>query len=278
MPEISIVTTTYRNYEKLEKCLSSVIERTKFVDYKWYVWANDPDDKIKSVIHNSMFVDDIQFTDKIEPIFNDNNDGSFSSNNNSCVKETDSKYVLFLNDDVVPLCDNWLLSMKNILDADEKVGVVGSLLLYPDQKTIQHCGVFFSSKTNNLPYHMFYRESASKVSDFISVPRYYQAVTGACMLMRRGDFDSVGGFDEQFYYMYEDISLCLNVKNNLKKYSVFCPSSVLIHNEGISGSKTNPMTKQNIDLFRSKFSGTYMNDLEFYLNSKDYMRYKIKNS
>ena len=82
MAKVDIVTTTYRSADKLRVCLESVNENTKFVDYKWYLWANDPNDEMKQVIDEAIYLDGILVNDKIVPIFNDNNDGSFSSNNN----------------------------------------------------------------------------------------------------------------------------------------------------------------------------------------------------
>lgn len=277
MSKIDIITTTYRSVEKLKTCLSSVIERTKYVDYKWYLWANDPNDEIKKVIHDSMFIDDILFNGKIEPIFNDNNNGSFSSNNNEAAAQGNSEYILFLNDDIETLNDTWLLSMSQILDTNPKIGVVGSLLLYPDKQTIQHCGVFFSEKTNNLPYHMFYKQKAARVKDFISVHRYYQCVTAACMLIRRDDFEKLGGFSNDFYYMYEDVGLCLDIKSKLGKLCLYNPQSILIHNEGISGNgKNNSKFKENILKFKEKYAGLHYNDLEFYLSNPNFMIYNNK--
>jgi len=272
--KVDIVITTYRNAKKLKICLESVLDKTKFVDYKVLLFANDPNDEMKKVIHESIFIDDIMFNNRIEPIFNDNNNGSFSSNNNDAASEGDSEYILFLNDDTVAVKDDWLLSMVRVLDSDPKVGVVGSLLLYPDKKTIQHCGVFFSHKTNNLPYHMFYKQDMNKVKNFVLVPRYYQAVTAACMLVRRSDFESIGGFSNDYFYSFEDVDLCIRVKKELNKRVVFCPDSVLIHDEGISG--TQPRLKDNVAAFLKNCSGKYFNDLEFYLNDKNFMIYKYK--
>jgi len=274
--QVSIVTTTYRNYDKLQRCLSSVMENTKYVDYKHYVWCNEPDDSIKKIIHDSMYINNILFNNRIEPIFNDNNNGSFSSNNNELVAEVEGKYVLLLNDDVDPLNDTWLYSMVKVLESDNSVGAVGSLLLYPDKKTIQHCGVFFSSKTNNLPFHLFYKQPLEKVNSFVSQYRYYQAVTAACMLVRKEDYLAVGGLDESYFYMYEDIDLCLKFKTQLKKSCVYCPDAQLIHNEGISGGKTNKKAQQNIELFKNKWTGKYFDDLCFYQSIPNYMVYKRK--
>ncbi|KKL94010.1 hypothetical protein LCGC14_1868960 [marine sediment metagenome] len=271
---VDIVTTTYSgNVDKLKLCLSSVLEKTKFVDYKWFLLANNPDEKLKKVIHDSIYIDDMMFNDRIETIFNDTNDNSFSQNNNETVVEGNGEYILFLNDDCQPIVDSWLLNMTRILDTDPKVGVVGSLLLYPN-KTIQHCGVFFSHRTNNLPFHMHYRKPVSEVSSFISVPRYYQAVTAACMLVRRDDFNAVGGFSTDYFYSFEDTDLCIKIKDKLKKRCVFCSGSILIHHEGISG--TQPRLEENITAFRKNCSGKYFNDLDFYLNNNKYMVYKEK--
>lgn len=279
MAKVDIVTTTYRSVDKLKICLSSVTEKTKFVDYKWYIWANDPNDDVKSTIHDAMYIDDILFNDRIEPIFNDTNDGTFSSNNNEAAAEGDGEYILFMNDDIEPLNETWLLNMVTVLDTDPKAGAVGALLMYPDKQTIQHCGVFFSHKTNNLPFHIFYRRPFNEVSQFVSVPRYYQAVTGACLLVRREDFEAVGGFNENYRYGFEDVQLCLDLKDKLKKRSVYCPQAQLIHHEGISdfSKKDNHEGLQNnIKVFRDNCEGKYFNDLEFYMRDPKFMLYKNK--
>jgi GT2 family glycosyltransferase len=271
--KVDIVTTTYRNTDKLKMCLNSVLEKTKYVDYKWYVWANDPNEEVKKIIHDSIFIDDIRFNNRIEPIFNDNNNGSFSSNNNAAAAEGNSEYILFLNDDITPINESWLMSMVQILDSDPKVGSVGALLLYPD-KTIQHCGVMFDSRTNGLPYHIHYRKPPTS---FIQVNRYYQAVTAACMLVRRKDFEMLGGFDERYSYGYEDIHYCLRLRHDLGKNSVYCAAAQLFHHEGISGKfKQHPNLKNNIKVFRESWATKIFNDHQFYLQNPNYMVYRNK--
>lgn len=274
MSKVDIIITTYRNAGKLEICLNTVIERTKFVDYKIYLWANKPNSEIKQIIHDSIFIDNIKFQDHIEPIYNDNNDGSFSSNNNEAAAEGNSEYILFMNDDIEPLNESWLLNMKTVLDTDPKVGAVGALLFYPDRKTVQHCGVMFSSRTNSLPFHMFYRQP---VSNFMTVPRYYQAVTAACMLVRRDDFEALGGFSTEFHYGFEDVAFCLDLRHKRDKKCVFQPGAQLIHHEGISGKfKQHPKIKENIKALRDNYGDKYFLDEQFYLSDANFMTYKPK--
>lgn len=273
MIEVDIITTHYRNTEKFSKCLASVLEKTRGVNYNWYIWCNDPNDKVKKLMEDSVFCDGIRYNDKIIPIFNDTNTGSFSSNNNQCIREGASPYVLILNDDVDPIDTSWLYNMLKIIKEDKSVGVVGSLLLYPNG-LVQHAGVMWDERTNGLPYHIMYRQQPS---DFISYDRVYQAVTGACMLFRREDWEKVGGFNEKYWYMYEDIHFCLDIKQKLNKSSVYCGTSRLIHHEGISGqAKNNPRAQENINLFKKYWAGKIKNDHNLYLKDKSYMLYTKK--
>lgn len=270
MSKVDIITTTFRNVDKLKICIPSVLEKTNYVEYKWFLWCNDPNDEMKEAVHDSLFVDDIMFTDRIEPIYNDNNDGSFSSNNNEAVKEGDSEYILFLNDDVEPINDSWLLNMVSILDRDSKIGAVGAMLLYPN-KLIQHVGVMFDERTNGLPYHIYYQKQPS---EFITKNRYYQAITGACMLVRRADFELLGGFNENYFYGYEDTHLCLRLTHSLGKKIVYCAGAQLIHHEGISGTfKNHPKLKDNMRVFRDEWKGKIFNDHMFYLSNPNFMLY-----
>ena len=277
MSKIDIIITTYRNKEKLKRCLSSVIKYTKFVDFSVFLWCNQPDEEVKKVVHDAIYIDDIMFTDRIIPIFNDNNDGSFSSNNNEAASEGSGDYILLLNDDCYVLNESWLLSMQRVLDTDQSIGAVGALLLYADRQTIQHCGVMCSSRTNSLPFHIMYRQPAKKVNNFICRPRYYQAVTGACMLVRRKDYETLNGLSSCFYYGFEDFALCLDIKHKLGKKSLYLPNACLVHDEGISGTfKSHPKIKENIKVLREKYKGKFFNDEHLYLNNINYMVYGKK--
>jgi GT2 family glycosyltransferase len=272
MSKVDIITTSYSgNADKLKMCIPAILENTNYVEYKWYLWVNAPDEKTKKIVHDSLFVDDILFTDRVEPIFNDNNDGSFSSNNNEASKEGSSEYILFMNDDIEPINNSWLFSMVNILDNDPKIGAVGAMLLYPN-KLIQHVGVMFDERTNGLPYHIFYQKPPT---EFVTKNRYYQAVTAACMLVRRADFEMLGGFNEEYFYGYEDTDLCLKITHTLGKKIVYCAGAQLIHHEGISGTfKEHPKLKENIKVFRGAWGSKIFNDHRFYLSNPNFMVYK----
>jgi hypothetical protein len=78
------------------------------------------------------------------------------------------------------------------------------------------------------------------------------ATTGACMLMRRADFDAVGGFDEVFVNGCEDIDLCLKVRAMGKSICV-APSSKILHHVSLSRSRVSLQNEKNSQYLYSKW-------------------------
>jgi len=61
----------------------------------------------------------------------------------------------------------------------------------------------------------------------------YSAVTAACMMVRREVFERVGGFDETFAVAYNDVDLCLRIRE-AGYYNVYLPHVEVIHYESRS--------------------------------------------
>lgn len=58
---------------------------------------------------------------------------------------------------------------------------------------------------------------------------------GACIIMRKADFEACGGFDERFFMYYEDMDLSFRLRR-LGKSILFCPAAVVRHfHTGSSG-------------------------------------------
>ena len=140
------------------------------------------------------------------------------------------RHLLFLNNDTLPT-PGWLEKMLELATAEPRVGVVGSKLLFPHGR-IQHIGVAFDEDKN--PSHI-YRGYPPDIRP-AKVSREYQAVTGACLLINRELFWSVGGLDEAFRNSYEDIDLCLKV-HALGYRILVCADSTIYHFESISENR-----------------------------------------
>jgi hypothetical protein len=59
------------------------------------------------------------------------------------------------------------------------------------------------------------------------------AATGACLLVSREAFDAIGGFDTQFAVAYNDVDLCLRLRERGYRV-VLAPLARLVHVEAAS--------------------------------------------
>ena len=209
------------------------------------------------VSYDVVLVDDgstdgtAEFLAGLEPPFRSiTNDGNlgFARSCNAGAWAADGEYILFLNNDTVPL-PGWLPPMIRCMEERPEVGIVGSKLLYPEGDLIQHAGVAISP--DKAAYHI-YRCLPSDIPE-VNRERECQAVTGACFLVRKSLFKELRGFDAVFRNGLEDIDFCLRAREH--GYKVwYCPSSVLYHHESMSPGRLHGQD-HNIATFFKRWAG-----------------------
>ena len=155
----------------------------------------------------------------------------FSGANNLGVEYATAHYLLFLNSDAFPTNPGWVEQLTDVLNSNADYGVVSPRLLFADG-SIQHAGMEFvyrnelSIWTNHHP-NMGIDPSLDPHSEATVVP----AVTGACMLMTRALFDSIGGWDNGYLIGdFEDSDLCFKIREQ-GKHCVYVPTVELTHLE-----------------------------------------------
>lgn len=152
---------------------------------------------------------------------------SFSACCNAGMRLAPNAYYLMLNNDVV-LHEQAINSMLAVLESDERIGVCGARLVYPNG-TVQHCGMRLGPMELG-PYHVHKHRPTT------DVPREtvaYQAVTAACVLLRHEMVVELGGYDESFPFAWEDVDLCLRAR--MKGWGVVCCNQVdSIHFESMT--------------------------------------------
>ncbi len=157
---------------------------------------------------------------------------NYSAINNFAVENCDSPWLLFLNDDIEVIDQNWLTIMAEHVQRSE-VGAVGPRLLYPDD-TVQHAGVVVG--VGGIAEHAFRGLPAESpgVCRQLQMTRNYSAVTGACLLTRRDVFEEIGGFDEErLPVAFNDVDLCLKMRR-AGYLIVYTPFAKLYHHESAS--------------------------------------------
>ncbi len=160
----------------------------------------------------------------------------FSGACNIGAKAAHGRYILFLNNDT-EVTPGWLDELVGFIESEPRVGIAGPKLLYPGDDGIQHCGTVFNER--GLGEHI-YRLNPRNFA-FAERPRYYRALTGACLLIERTFFWALGGFDTNFHGSggCEDTDLCFKVLEQ-GKVAGYCPSSVVYHYEGVTRGLRGP--------------------------------------
>lgn len=252
-------TLTWRALDKLTKLKDSLLPCLEGIDYQWIIKDNDSQDGTYEAAST--------WGDNIKVIGYPDNKQNFAQGVNYCfnyANPKDDDLFLLLNNDIV---FNDKDSIKNMIAClKDDVGVVGARLLYTGTNTLQHAGVVIDPFVR-APSHF----RAGKQSDAAAeCNRVFQAVTGALLLVRAGDYRKVcknpsgsEGMDENFHWAFEDIDLCLSIGHNLKKKVVYCGKTNIFHEESAS-LKKNPVNKMfqnhNLDHFRTKWGNRFIVD------------------
>jgi GT2 family glycosyltransferase len=170
-----------------------------------------------------------------------------------------SDFVLFLNNDTVA-SPGWLDALVRRADAHPTAAVVGAKLVYPDG-SVQHAGVAICR--DGLPRHLYQGFSGDHPA--VNRARAFQAVTGACVLIRREAFERVGGFDTAFRNCLEDVDICLRLRE--LGYEIhYCPDAVLVHYESATRGRRSKAFDEAVSLYRSRWAAKARpDDLDYYV-------------
>jgi len=203
-----IANTSYRNYELILISNNSCKEET--FDYLATLKKNR---NIKYFEYNIPF--------------------NFSQINNYAVRKFASgNYILFMNNDMKVINNDWLESMVEHIQRRE-VGAVGAKLYYGDD-TIQHAGIILGIGGYAGHSHKGSRKCSSGYWGRLKLVQNVSAVTGACLLTKRNVFNNVNGFDEiNLKIAGNDVDYCLKVRE--KGYDIiWTPYAELYHYESKS--------------------------------------------
>jgi GT2 family glycosyltransferase len=165
-------------------------------------------------------------------LLNERNSGYAASNNRGAAAAT-GELLLLLNNDLV-LQPGWLEPMLALhRRLGSAAGVVGNVQREVRSDRIDHAGIFINLKGK--PEHL--REEPHGWRELFTRVHYSDAVTGACLLVKRSLWNEIGGFDEGFVNGCEDVDLCLRAKAAGNLTAVALGSVVRHHVSSASGRK-----------------------------------------
>ena len=237
-PSLAVVIVTYNSRAEIGACLASLAEISAAASVEIVVVDNGSTDGTVDWIRTQA-----PFVRVIEPGGN----VGFARANNAGARQARGDYLLLLNPDTV-VSAGALPRLLAALAADQAAAVAGPRLVDGDGRPEISFGPPISpwgELKQKLLMTMYNRHVAAAVRYVERVSRNAGErawVTGACLLIRRADWDAVGGFDERFFLYTEDVDLCASVRARGRRV-LFVPDAEVRHLRGRSAGR-NPMTEQ----------------------------------
>lgn len=239
IPDVDIVTVNYNTGQLLADCVASAFASSA---RKVIVVDNASDDG--SLEHLKA---NVRCTELV--IIHNGKNLGYSTACNIGLKNCTAATVLFLNPDAL-LSQQALTAMVEALYSNSDIGMVGGVLRNLDGS--EQAGSRRALPTPGSAFINAFRLSAltKKISYFASDFNLHseplpagnikvEAISGACMLVKREAMTDIGNWDENYFLHCEDLDLCMRFKE--KTWSIlFVPHASVIHAKGVS-SHTRPI-------------------------------------
>jgi len=240
-PLVSIIIPNKEHLADLQRCINSIYKRSIYKNFEIIIVENNSTSKEIFAYYSHLKKAHNVNVVKWEGEFN------YSAINNYAVQFARGEKLLFLNNDTEVIAPDWIEQMLQYIQLKD-VGAVGAKLYYADN-SIQHGGVVLGFQ--GIAGHSFSRlpkENPGYMGRGIIV-QDVSAVTAACMMMSKKLFAEVGGFDESLKVAFNDVDLCLKIRQ-AGKLIIFNPNVELYHHE--SASRGSEETNKKIDRFVSE--------------------------
>jgi len=232
MTDLSICIVSYNNRKLLEECLCSLYKNIGQLSYEIFVVDNNSNDGSVSMVREKF--------PSIKIIENRTNAG-FARPNNQAIQQSNSSYILLLNQDTLILNSKSIETMVDFLRKNKEAGVCGCRHIKPDGTAQSSHRRFPTFKRIFLTFlHKFlfskkYKANC-KTQDFSSKCET-DSISGACFLVKREIIDKVGYLDESYYFYYEETDWCYRIKKaGWKIY--WLPEIEIVHYGGGGGPVT----------------------------------------
>lgn len=266
-PKISIVIANKDHREDLERCISSIINKSTYDNYEIIIVENNSETAEIKAYYDKLLGYSYQEACEGAALETKSNTAgeaqenadetanakgcilrskdnkiaivtyqgifNYSAVNNLGVSCALGEYVLLLNNDTEVITVNWMEELLMYAQRED-VGAVGAKLYYAD-KTIQHAGVVIGLGAHRTAGHTHYKQHRQNLGYMgrLCYAQDVSAVTGACLLVKKKLYEEAGGLDEGFAVSLNDVDFCLKLRKR-GLLNVFTPFAELFHYESVS--------------------------------------------
>jgi len=232
--DISIIIVNWRSREFVRACLQSIAQTSGHNSYEVLVVDNDSGDGCGAMLEE-------QFP-QARYIQSATNLG-FARANNLAATKSRGRYILFLNPDT-EVSAGAIETLAAALDAHPEAGMVGARLLNTD-RTLQTTCVTAVPNILNQTLNLEWLRSTFPMWGIWGMralyragktPSVVEAISGACMMVRREVVEQVKGFSTDYFMYAEDMDLCAKVAK-AGHAILYVPEAVIVHHGGASSSQ-----------------------------------------
>jgi GT2 family glycosyltransferase/glycosyltransferase involved in cell wall biosynthesis len=246
-PRVTVVIPVFNNWAHTSRCLRSIARTRPNVAFDVLVVDDCSTDDTSVRLSSAVGVRTM-----CSPV-----NRGFLASCNAAVDDCRGQYIVFLNNDTVVL-EGWLDELVGIADGDPSVGLVGSMLVFPDG-TLQEAGGIVFRDASGMNYGRG-QDPRRPEFNYLRDPDY---CSGASILVPRALFEALGRFDTRYSpAYYEDTDLAFRVREAGLR-AVYNPLSRVIHHEGAtSGTEVTRGVKAYQVANQSKFLSRWKRVLE----------------
>ncbi len=259
-PLISIIIPNKDQKDILKQCIDSIQDLSSYKNFEIIIVENNSTtDEIFDYYKTFDNCDNVN-------VVYWKNDFNYSEINNFGFEFCNGEQIILLNNDIEVITPSWIEEMLMYNQRDD-VGITGAMLYYPND-TIQHAGIVLGVLTlAGHSYRHFERNHVGYMGR-LGYAHNVTAVTAACLMIKRSVFEEVNGLDPIFKVAFNDIDLCMRVRQ--KDYLVcWTPYAELYHHESISRGSEDTPEKQarfvgEIKLFHERWEKELKNGDPYY--------------
>jgi glycosyltransferase domain-containing protein len=252
-PLVSLILRSQDNLAELQRCLTAVLQRTRYIRYEVLIVDNNSQ---SPELH--QWLDRQQQQNSRIRVLRSEQRLSEAAAVNAAAQQAQGEYLLLLSADSEVVNPNWIDGLLNQAMRPE-VGVVGAKLIDRDNR-VTGAGLILGLNGGVGSPFVGQPKDASGYMNRLLLEQNYSAVSGACLMVRKALFVDVGGLDEdRFADAFADVDLCL--KAGQQGYlTVWTPQVHILH------SGQTPDAPAALAALQEKWSDAFAHDLAYNQN------------
>jgi len=211
-----IIIVVHNALAYIERCIESIKNYTNY-PYRITIVDNCSNYETKTYLRSLK---------NVKIITNEKNFG-FGYANNQAIRQTDAKYICFLNSDTI-VTKNWLSRLVKGLEQN-KAGIVGpvSNSVSSEIQLVDFKYVHPVDCNDDSKIQIFSEQNYNK---FLEKAVETSRLIGFCMVTKKEILDKSGIFDDRYKFNFEDDDLGLSVIE--QGYRLYCLSGVFVYHFG----------------------------------------------